>query len=65
MFYPLWTALTQVLFGNILVYATNAGYSVITSYRLACGLVLFSAILALICSFIAKDTYALSHASNE
>lgn len=65
MFYPLWTALTQVLFGNILVYATNAGYGVITSYRLACGLVLFSAILALICSFIAKDTYALSHASNE
>ncbi len=65
MFYPLWTALTQVLFGNILVYAQGAGYSTINSYRLACGLVLFSAILALICSFIAKDTYALSHGSSE
>lgn len=62
MFYPLWTALTQVLFGKILIYTQNAGYSVVDSYRMACCLVLGSAVLALICSFVVKDTYALSHA---
>lgn len=61
MFYPLWTALTQVLFGKILTYAQGAGYGTVASYRMACGLVLFSAVLALLCSFVSKDTYALSH----
>lgn len=62
MFYPLWTALTQVLFGKILIYANQAGYDTVSSYRMACGLVLLSAVLALICSFVSKDTYKLSHA---
>lgn len=61
MFYPLWTAVTQVLFGKILTYAQGAGYDTVASYRMACGLVLFSAVLALVCSFVSKDTYAISH----
>lgn len=61
MFYPLWTSLTQILFGRILTYTNQAGYDTISSYRMACGLVLFSAVLALIFSFVTKDTYALSH----
>ena len=65
MFYPLWTALTQILFGKILNYTSQAGYDAVSSYRMACGLVLFSAVLALICSFTAKDTYALSHTAEQ
>ena len=65
MFYPLWTALTQIWFGKILTYSAQAGYDTVRSYQMACGLVLLSAVLALVCSFVAKDTYALSHAEQQ
>ena len=61
MFYPIWTAIMQVFFGFLLTYTLAQGIDIINAYKIACSIVLICAIAALCCSFIAKDTYALSH----
>lgn len=64
MFYPIWTALMQICFGFVLTYALASGANSIGAYKIACSIVLISAIISLYCSFIAKDTYILSHSEN-
>jgi len=61
MFYPIWTALMQVFFGFLLTYTLAHGINTIDAYKIACSIVLVCAVISLYCSFIAKDTYALSH----
>lgn len=57
MFYPIWTALMQVLFGFLITYAFSKDYSIDSAYQIACSIILICAIAALICSFLAKETF--------
>ncbi len=57
MFYPLWTAIVQIAFGFILTLAINYEVNIITAYSLACSIILVCGILAMFCSFMAKETY--------
>lgn len=61
MFYPIWTAITQMLFGFILSFSLDKGFDTLIAYRFATSTVLFCAVIALVLSFLSKDTYTLSH----
>lgn len=57
MFYPVWTAITQSIFGLMLYEFLASGMSTNTAYGLASLLVVANVVAALACSFFMKETF--------